>query len=129
MKGLILFLLTLFLAACNHTSSPKQYKQYIGKTVNEFLETHRAYSELSIKGGKPGSAFALVAKYPSDSLSIELIPSEFRYMKKFDEDEIWNIDLFKKEKISIIRIYKSDTSVIEVSAAGTEMYKRKEIKY
>ena len=73
-----------------------------------FLKENGQYSSLKIESRKPGVASSLLVFYPKDSITIELFPSKFKFMNTYDENGEWNIEEFKKEKISIIRILKKD---------------------
>jgi len=102
--------------SCNSTKhnddNQENYQKYIGKSINYFLEQNKGYSKLIINEGKPRVAISLLVIYPN-SITIELFPKEFKYMKQFDELGKWNLELFKKETIETIRILKNN-SVIDV---------------
>lgn len=91
----------------------KNYKDFVGKSISDFLEQNKGYRDLQVIDRKPGVASSLTVFYPEDSITIELFPDDFKYMKQFDIACKWDIELFKKEKISTIRVLKND-SVIDV---------------
>jgi hypothetical protein len=100
--------------SCNSAKNNNQeiYQKYIGKSINYFLEQNNDYSKLIINEGKPRVAISLLVIYPN-SVTIELFPKEFKYMKPFDEFGKWNLEHFRKETIATIRILQND-SVINV---------------
>lgn len=91
----------------------KDYHRFVGKTIDNYLQQNIGYKSLQIIDRKPGSASSLLIEYPLDSITIELFPDKFRFMKQFDEKGQWDIKLFKKETIAIIRVIKND-SVVDV---------------
>lgn len=112
MKYLIIF---IFLFSCCSSKEEKQgqlkYEKYINISVNTFLKENKGYSYLKIESRKPGVASSMLVSYPLDSVKIEIFPEKFEFMNAYDENGKWNIEEFKKEKISIIRVLKNDKVV------------------
>ena len=106
----IFSIVCLFIMLIVTTSCERNFESYIGKDINTFIEENPGYTDLWIGEGKPGYAKSLNIEYP-DSTSIELLPDSFCYMNQFDEKMRWDIQLFKKEKISRIIIYKNDSLI------------------
>jgi hypothetical protein len=97
------------------------YQDFVGKPISDFLEHNNSYQNLQVIDRKPGVASSLKVLYPKDSITIELFPDGFKYMKQFDIACKWNIELFKKEKILIIRVIQSDR-VIDVVPYKKEFF-------
>ena len=60
------------------------------KPLAFFYSIYRFYSNLKVVAGKPGKPRAIRVDYPSDSLTIELAPAEFKHIKLFDEFQEWD---------------------------------------
>ena len=119
--------MTLQPIAYNPVHKQGKYGEFIGKTVGYFLFYNRFYSNLMVVAGKPGKPRAIRVDYPSDTLSIELAPAEFRHIKLFDEFQEWDTTLAKKENIAKIRVFKNDSLIDEVPWSKRSKYR--EIKY
>ena len=78
---------------------------FIGKPVDSFLmnEIASKYKESVFVDAKPGMLTCLSLKY-SDSVFVEIEVVEYKYMNPFDVNRKWSLDLFKREKISQIKI-------------------------
>lgn len=118
---------TLQPIAYNPVHKQGKYGEFIGKTVGFFLFYHRFYSNLMVVAGKPGRPRAIRVDYPSDSLTIELAPAEFKHIKLFDEFQDWDTTLAKKENIAQIRVFKNDSLIDEIP--WSKRSKHREIKY
>ena len=118
---------TLQPIAYNPVHKQGKYGEFIGKTVGFFLFYHRFYSNLKVVAGKPGKPRAIRVDYPSDSLTIELAPAEFKHIKLFDEFQEWDTALAKKENIAQIRVFKNDSLIDEIPCI--KRIKHREIKY
>lgn len=82
------------------------YQKYIGNPISCYLEGEKGYKKILIKDSKPGLATSMIVIY-NDSVEVELIPKEFKYMTPFDVSRKWNIEDFKKERIEAIRFLKN----------------------
>ena len=109
-KIIILFVLSCIFYSCISRPTQREirtYQKYIDTPISYYLECEKGYTEVLIKDSKPGLASSMIVIY-NDSVKIELIPNEFKYMKPFDVSRKWNIEDFKKERIKAIRFLKND---------------------
>lgn len=125
-SSIIVIILFGFFLSCNSNKKANMtlnndYQDFIGKPISDFLEQYNSYQDLRVIDRKPGVASSLSVFYLTDSITIELFPADFKYMKQFDIACKWDIELFKKEKILTIRVMQND-SVIDVIPYNKDLF-------
>lgn len=82
-------------------------KQFIGKPVDSLLNSKvfAKYKEAIFIDKKPGMLTHLNLRY-AENVFVELNVNGYKHMKPFNEDRKWNLDLFRKEVLSEIKIYQ-----------------------
>lgn len=80
-------------------------KYFIAKEVREFLdkETVSCYIKRNFITEPPNRLAYLLLSYGSDVV-IEIIPEELKFQKSFSRTNSWDFELFKKERIAMIRL-------------------------
>ena len=112
---LVPLMITVILFSCQNKDST--YQHFVGEDIGYFLKNNPDYIDLRIESGKPGFARSLLILF-KDSISIELVPTDFKHMKAFDIKGEWDMDSLKKEQIKEIYVFKND-SLIEAIPEGT----------
>lgn len=88
-------------------------KKYIGKTVGELLETDlvKHYKDYNWSDEPPGKLNSLNLNYQNE-VNLQIYAQQLKFTPSFSEINKFNIELFKKEKITKIIIEKNDIETV-----------------
>ena len=88
-------------------------KNYIGKSVGELLKNNaiQNYNDYYWSDEPPGKLNSLNLVYPN-KISLEIYAHQLKFTPSFSETLNFNIELFKKEKVTKIIIVKDSKEII-----------------
>lgn len=106
MKILFFYIALIILLSCSQNESRKIMSEndYVGMRVQEFLDSkEEKYIDYQFIDEPPGNLIGCQFIY-DDNIKIVIYVDSLKYLEKFDVEMQWDIEKFKKETISKIKM-------------------------